>query len=110
MTTRSYSDLSDSATTFDPEEQFDRDRIEDGDSSLEILARNQRLDEEEALAKKNRWRFLCWVLPHIWNYTHLFDDEPNYDLPFGMHRGSSNYAGVCRRCGKRDLFSGTYRG
>jgi hypothetical protein len=25
MTTRSYSDLSDSATTFDPEEQFDRD-------------------------------------------------------------------------------------
>jgi hypothetical protein len=26
MTDRSYSDLSDSATTFDPEEQFDRDR------------------------------------------------------------------------------------
>jgi hypothetical protein len=25
MTARSYSDLSDSATTFDPEEQFDRD-------------------------------------------------------------------------------------
>jgi hypothetical protein len=25
MNTRSYSDLSDSATTFDPEEQFDRD-------------------------------------------------------------------------------------
>jgi hypothetical protein len=25
MTTRSYSDLSDSSTTFDPEEQFDRD-------------------------------------------------------------------------------------
>jgi hypothetical protein len=29
MTTRSYSDLSDSATTFDPEEQFDRD-IDEG--------------------------------------------------------------------------------
>jgi hypothetical protein len=29
MTARSYSDLSDSATTFDPEEQFDRD-IDEG--------------------------------------------------------------------------------
>jgi hypothetical protein len=39
---RSYSDLSDSATTFDPEEQFDRDR--DAEERLlkledEILAR-----------------------------------------------------------------------
>jgi hypothetical protein len=39
---RSYSDLSDSATTFDPEEQFDRDRdSEERLSKLEdeILAR-----------------------------------------------------------------------
>jgi hypothetical protein len=41
MTTRSYSDLSDSATTFDPEEQFDRD----------IDERMKGMSKEEAVAK-----------------------------------------------------------
>jgi hypothetical protein len=44
---RSYSDLSDSATTFDPEEQFDRDRdSEERLSKLEdeILARLDDVD------------------------------------------------------------------
>jgi hypothetical protein len=41
MTTRSYSDLSDSATTFDPEEQFDRD----------IDERMKGMTKEEAAAK-----------------------------------------------------------
>jgi hypothetical protein len=40
MTTRSYSDLSDSATTFDPEEQFDRD----------IDERMKGMSKEEAVA------------------------------------------------------------
>jgi hypothetical protein len=39
--TRSYSDLSDSATTFDPEEQFDRD----------IDERMKGMSKEEAVAK-----------------------------------------------------------
>jgi hypothetical protein len=41
MTTRSYSDLSDSATTFDPEEQFDRD----------IDERMKGMTKEEALGE-----------------------------------------------------------
>jgi hypothetical protein len=41
MTTRSYSDLSDSATTFDPEEQFDRD----------IDERMKGMSKEEAVAR-----------------------------------------------------------
>lgn len=42
MTTRSYSDLSDSATTFDPEEQFDRD----------IDERMKGMSKEEAVARE----------------------------------------------------------
>jgi hypothetical protein len=41
MTTRSYSDLSDSATTFDPEQQFDRD----------IDERMKGMSKEDAVAK-----------------------------------------------------------
>jgi uncharacterized membrane protein YheB (UPF0754 family) len=41
MTTRSYSDLSDSATTFDPEEQLDRD----------IDERMKGMSKEDAVAK-----------------------------------------------------------
>jgi hypothetical protein len=41
MTTRSYSGLSDSATTFDPEEQFDRD----------IDERMKGMSKEDAVAK-----------------------------------------------------------
>jgi len=74
--------------------------------NVEIFERNLALDEEQKLAKKNRWRFLCWVLPHSWHYTHLFDDGPDYSIPF---RGASNYAGICLRCGKRDLFRGALR-
>jgi hypothetical protein len=44
MTTRSYSDLSDSATTFDPEEQFDRD----------IDERMKGMSKEEAVARAVR--------------------------------------------------------
>jgi hypothetical protein len=44
MTTRSYSDLSDSATTFDPEEQFDRD----------IDERMKGMSKEEAVARAIR--------------------------------------------------------
>lgn len=72
-----------------------------------IVARNAALDLSESTAKKNRWRFLCWILPHRWELTHLFDDEPDYDDRF---RGASNYAGICLRCGKRDLFRGPLRG
>jgi hypothetical protein len=74
----------------------------------EIVDRNQALAEEQSIAKKNPWRFLCWVFPHVWHHTHLFDEPPNYDMPYGMHFGSSHYAGVCRRCGNRDLFRGPY--
>jgi hypothetical protein len=41
MNTKSYSDLSDSATTFDPEEQFDRD----------IDERMKGMSKEEAVAR-----------------------------------------------------------
>jgi hypothetical protein len=75
----------------------------------EIFSRNLALDDEQRLAKKGRWRLLCLVLPHNWHHTHLFDEPPDYNLPYGMHRGSSHYAGICRRCGARDLFSGSYR-
>lgn len=75
-----------------------------------IAARNAVLDFQEREAKKNHWRFLCWVMPHAWDFTHLFDEPPDYDAPFGAHYGSSHYAGVCLRCGKRDLFRGSYRG
>jgi hypothetical protein len=58
------------------------------------------------ITARGRGRFLCWVLPHSWHYTHLFDDGPDYSIPF---RGASNYAGICLRCGKRDLFRGALR-
>ena len=67
--------------------------------------RNAALDFMEREAKKNKWRFLCWVLPHNWHLTHLFDDAPDYP----EFRGASNYAGVCLRCGARDLFRGKLR-
>lgn len=70
-----------------------------------IVSRNADLDRAELAGKGNRWRFLCWILPHRWNFTHLFDDEPDYP----DFRGASNYAGICRRCGKRDLFRGPLR-
>lgn len=73
--------------------------------SQEIIDRNAALDSEQAAGKANRWRFLCAVLPHRWDYTHLFDDEPDYP----DFRGASNYAGVCSRCGARDLFRGPLR-
>jgi hypothetical protein len=44
MNTKSYSDLSDSATTFDPEEQFDRD----------IDERMKGMSKEEAVARAIR--------------------------------------------------------
>lgn len=70
-----------------------------------IVARNAALDSSELAAKKNWWRFVCWVWPHRWDFTHLFDDEPDYP----DFRGASNYAGICLRCGKRDLFRGPLR-
>jgi hypothetical protein len=73
--------------------------------SHEIINRNAALDRQQAAGKANRWRFLCAILPHRWNYTHLFDEEPDYPDT----RGSSHYAGVCSRCGARDLFSGPFR-
>lgn len=69
----------------------------------QIAGRNAVLDFMERSAKKNRWRFLCWALPHVWNFTHLFDDAPD---EFNRWRGVGNYAGICLRCGKRDLFRG----
>jgi hypothetical protein len=74
-------------------------------SEAEITARNADLDALQRQAKLNRWRFLCRLLPHRWKFTHLFDDEPNYP----DFRGASNYAGICLRCGKRDLFRGLLR-
>jgi hypothetical protein len=74
-----------------------------------IIRRNAALDLQERRAKQNPWRFLCWLLPHRWEFTHLFDEPADYNLPFGAHYGSSNYAGICLRCGKRDLFHGPLR-
>lgn len=79
---------------------------EPASEAQQIAGRNAVLDFMERDAKRNRWRFLCWVLPHSWNYTHLFDDPPDYGDRF---RGASNYAGICLRCGKRDLFRGPLR-
>lgn len=66
-----------------------------------IAARNATLDLQEREAKSNPWRFLCWVMPHRWRLTHLFDDPPD---EFNRWHGVGNYAGICSRCGKRDLF------
>lgn len=76
-------------------------------SAAVIEARNTLLDRQQKLGKRNRWRFLCAVLPHRWRFTHLFDDAPGFQ--FVRDRGGSNYAGVCPRCGARDLFRGPLR-
>lgn len=76
--------------------------------NIEVFERNLALDREQQRAVKGRWRFLCLMLPHRWNFTHLFDDEPDFSGPFRDY-GASNYAGICRRCGKRDLFRGRLR-
>ena len=54
-------------------------------------------------------RLLCF-LRHKWEMTHLFDETPDYDQPPGSRSGSSHYRGVCKRCGKADLFRGPFRG
>jgi hypothetical protein len=53
-------------------------------------------------------KVLCWFGCHNWQLTLNFVEPPDYSLPFGDHYGSNHYNGVCRRCGKRDLFSGPY--
>jgi hypothetical protein len=67
MTIRSYSDLSDSATTFDPEEQFDRD----------IDERMKGMSKEEAVA-----RAICASTNIAMDgETEVIFDNPDYIIP-----------------------------
>lgn len=54
-------------------------------------------------------RLLCWFGRHDWRFKIAYVEPPDYDAPFGMHRGATHYTGLCLRCGDRDLFSGPYR-
>jgi hypothetical protein len=66
MTTRSYSDLSDSATTFDPEEQFDRD----------IDERMKGMTKEEAVGVALRAECMAifgatWSYDNAWRFARI---------------------------------------
>jgi hypothetical protein len=66
MTTRSYSDLSDSATTFDPEEQFDRD----------IDERMKGMSKEEAVGVALRTECMAifgatWSYDNAWRFARI---------------------------------------
>jgi hypothetical protein len=88
----------------------------DGKTFMEDLERSTRIDERNNMIRAIQTRcrskiarVVCVFLPHRWLHVHQFDEPPNYDMPYGMHFGSSHYAGVCLRCGTRDLFSGPLR-
>jgi hypothetical protein len=66
MTDRSYSDLSDSATTFDPEEQFDRD----------IDERMKGMTKEEAVGVALRTECMAifgatWSYDNAWRFARI---------------------------------------
>jgi hypothetical protein len=86
----------------------------DGKTFMEDLERSTRIDERNNMiraiqtrCRSRLGRVICAVLPHRWLHVHQFD-EPGLP-PDPPYRGSSHYAGVCLRCGTRDLFSGPLR-
>lgn len=71
-----------------------------------IEAINAEIDAAADRGNANRWRWLCWVWPHRWQFWHLFDEGPD---PSDGDPGSSHYHGVCSRCGAKNLFRASLR-